>query len=84
MVFSQADAIWMGVLDPRNMAHVGDVGEGFNTEILAAVPSAVSLEPHNPVSLHMTFSCSALPLLEPRTYSWPDIPFSKSYTFFQW
>ena len=46
------------------------VGDGLNTGTLAVVPSALSPEPHTPVSPHLTLVHSILSLLEPQVSSY--------------
>ena len=47
----KADVVWSGVINLGKMASMGGVEEGLGTGALAAVPSAISWEPHNPVCL---------------------------------
>ena len=53
-----------GIAPPKKDGVCG-LGEELSTEILAAVPLALSPELQTPVSAHMTLVCSALPPLEP-------------------
>ena len=41
-------------------------GKELSSQFLVAIPSALSLEPQTPISLHATQVCSVLPLPEPR------------------
>lgn len=51
LAFLQSDATWRSVFQPGKMGSMGSVGKGCTTGTLLAVPSALSPEPHNPVSL---------------------------------
>lgn len=46
--FPQIYVALRGVLNPRKIASVIGIGEGFNTGTKAAVPVAPSLKPYNP------------------------------------
>lgn len=57
--FLHSPCLMEGTVPLKTKASVSCVGEGLSTGTLAAVPLVLSLEPHYPVSPHMTLVCSS-------------------------